>query len=89
MGVGGADFAAYNILGKVLGGLGGSARHGSMSSYMALMHCLCWRYRRDAKQLRERIYPFLKEVLEFYVNLLKKGDDAAITCGRRTRSSWR
>lgn len=71
----GANFASYNILGKPLSSMAGSGRHTFLGSYQALMHCICWRTRRDVAQLRERIYPFLKEILAFYMDRLKKGDD--------------
>jgi len=42
---------------------------------VALMHCLCWRSRRDLGQLRNRIYPFLKEILAFYSDVMEQGTD--------------
>ena len=74
-GAGGAHFSGgANQAFRSWGGVGGY-RFGFMGSYVALMHCLCWRYRRDADQLKTRIYPFLKEVVEFYRALMRKGKD--------------
>ncbi|MDD5704329.1 MAG: hypothetical protein PHR35_00270 [Kiritimatiellae bacterium] len=70
----GAHVASYTILGNMSSGLG-AVHFLYMGSYQALMHCLCWRYRRDVKQLRERLYPFLKEILAFYLDMLRKGQD--------------
>ncbi len=72
----GAHFdMAFNAQGRsVLGGVG-HYRFFFGGSYVALMHCLCWRYRRDVDQLRQRIYPFLREVLDFYWSIARKGDD--------------
>lgn len=74
-GVDGVHFDSFNILGKLVAGGVGAPRYCLMSSYVALMHCLCWRYRRDISQLRDRIYPFLKEVLDFYLSLMGLGKD--------------
>ena len=76
LGVSGAHFdMCFNAVGKsVMGGVG-NYRFFYGGSYVALMHCLCWRYRRDVEQLRTKIYPFLKEVLEFYLNIMKKDKD--------------
>ncbi len=75
-GVSGAHFdMCFNAVGKsVMGGVG-NYRFFYGGSYVALMHCLCWRYRRDVEQLRTKIYPFLKEVLDFYLNIMKKDED--------------
>jgi hypothetical protein len=58
----------------MLGGVG-NYRFFYGGSYVALMHCLCWRYRRDVEQLRQWIYPFLREVLAFYLGIARRGDD--------------
>ena len=72
----GAHFdMCFNAAGKsVLGGVG-RYRFFFGGSYVALMHCLCWRTRRDMTQLRNRIYPFLKEVLAFYSDIMTPGPD--------------
>lgn len=75
-GVSGAHFdIAFNSVGKSIFGGVGNYRFFFGGSYVALMHCLCWRYRRDVRQLEDRIYPFLKEVLEFYLNKMTKCED--------------
>jgi len=58
----------------MLGGVG-NYRFFYGGSYVALMHCLCWRYRRDVDQLRQWIYPFLREILAFYLSIARRGDD--------------
>ena len=75
-GAGGAHFdMCFNAAGKsVLGGVG-RYRFFFGGSYVALMHCLCWRFRRDLDQLRGRIYPFLKEALAFYLDVMERGPD--------------
>jgi hypothetical protein len=65
----------FNARGRSIQGGVGTYRYFFGGSYVALMHCLCWRYRRDVDQLRERIYPFLREVLAFYLSLMRRGDD--------------
>jgi hypothetical protein len=75
-GVSGAQFdVAFNAAGKSTAGGVGHYRYFFGGSYVGLMHCLAWRFRRDTEELRTRIYPFLKEILEFYVNVMKKGED--------------
>lgn len=72
----GAHFdMAFNALGRSVYGGVGAYRFFFGGSYIALMHCLCWKYRRDVEQLRHRIYPFLKEVLTFYLGIAQKGTD--------------
>ena len=75
-GVHGAHFdMCFNARGKSIFGGVGKYRYFFGGSYIGLMHCLCWRYRRNRKQLEERIYPFLKEVLAFYQGMMAKGED--------------
>ena len=75
-GVEGAHFdMACNVNGKSMFGGIGRYRYFFGGSYVAFMHCICWRYRRDVQQLENVIYPFLKEVLQFYLNIMQKGDD--------------
>lgn len=52
----------------------GKYRYALMGSYVALIHCLAWKYKQDIKELEERIYPFLKEVIKFYQSVMKKDD---------------
>lgn len=75
-GVGGAHFdIAFNTLGKSCAGGVGHYRYFFGGSYVALMHCLSWRHRRDLERMRHRVYPFLKEVIEFYQHMMRKGTD--------------
>jgi hypothetical protein len=55
--------------------IAGYARFCLMGSYVALMHCLCWKYTRDEDRMRRWIYPFLKEILAFYLDVMNKGED--------------
>lgn len=64
-----------NAAGKSITGGVGPYRYYFGGAYVALMHCFCWQYRRDIEQLRTRIYPFLKEILAFYMHMLHKGQD--------------
>ena len=75
-GVDGAHFdMGFNALGKsVMGGVG-MYRFFFGGSYVALMHCLSWRSRRDEERMRDRIYPFLREIIRFYQNMMSKGTD--------------
>jgi len=53
----------------------GQYRYGFLGSYVAIVHCMAWRYKQDIHELRERIYPFLKEILTFYQSIMQKGTD--------------
>ncbi len=75
-GAGGAQFGiALNSLGRPLDGGVGHYRYFFGGSYVALMHCLSWKYCRDIERLRNRIFPFLKEILEFYMCIMAKEAD--------------
>ncbi|MBN1864271.1 MAG: hypothetical protein JW808_05165 [Victivallales bacterium] len=75
-GVDGAQFdMCFSALGKSITGGVGHYRYFFGGSYVALMHCLSWRYQRDERQMREMIYPFLKEILLFYQRMVSKGKD--------------
>lgn len=75
-GVTGAHFdMCFNAAGKSIFGGAGHYRYFFGGSYVGLMHCLAWRYKHDVEELRTRIYPFLKEILEFYANVMKMGED--------------
>ena len=72
----GAHFdMSFNALGKSIAHGVGTYRHAFMGSYVAFIHCLAWRYKQDVAELKEYIYPFLKEILVFYQSMLKKGDN--------------
>jgi hypothetical protein len=72
----GAHFdMCFNARGRSLMGGVGTYRYFFGGSYVALMHCLCWRYTRDRHRLATKIYPFLKEVLAFYQYMMAKGTD--------------
>ncbi|MCL5103837.1 MAG: hypothetical protein M1133_06955 [Armatimonadetes bacterium] len=71
----GAHFGiTINAMGLSATVLGGN-RFYTAGSYVALMHCLCWKYVQDEERLRTRIYPFLKEILAFYLHIMNKGAD--------------
>ncbi len=66
-GVGGAHFdMAFQTRGRSVFGGVGTYRFALMGSYVALIFCRAWQFRRDRGQLRELIYPFLREILQFY-----------------------
>lgn len=72
----GAHFdMCFTVLGKSIMGGVGPYRTFFGGSYVALMHCLHWRSRRDLDKMRSRTYPFLKEVVAFYQDLMKRGED--------------
>lgn len=72
----GAHFdMTFTMLGKSLFGGVGKFRYFFAGSFVALIHCLTWRYTRDVHLLREWIYPFLVEILDFYLSILKKEGD--------------
>jgi hypothetical protein len=68
----GAHFdMAFNALGRSMFQGVGKYRYAFMGSYVALIHCIAWKYKQDVEELRERIYPFLKEVIAFYRSMMK------------------
>lgn len=71
----GAHFSmCFNAHGKAISLGLGHYRYGLMGSYVALIHCIAWRYNQDTDELRERIYPFLKDVIKFYQSIMKKDE---------------
>lgn len=75
-GVEGAQFGINtNALGRSITGGVGHYRYFFAGSYVAFMHCLSWKFNRDVERLRERVYPFLKEVLAFYRAIMVRGQD--------------
>lgn len=72
----GAHFdMCFTVLGKSIHGGVGTYRTFFGGSYIALMHCLHWRSRRDLDKMRSRTYPFLKEILGFFQELMTRGED--------------
>ncbi len=45
------------------------------SAYTGLILSMVWRYSRDETLLREKIYPLLREFVEFYMGIMRKGED--------------
>ena len=61
---------------------GGEASFGSAyrltlcgGPFCGIVYVWAYRYTRDVKLLRERIYPFLREVVRFFAAFMEKGDD--------------
>ena len=72
----GAHFdMCFNARGRSIVGGVGIYRYFYGGSYVALMHCQHWRSRRDLDRMRRRTYPFLKEILAFYQDLMIRGGD--------------
>jgi len=71
----GAHFdMSFNALGRSMHQGVGTYRYALMGSYVALIHCIAWKYKQDIEELRKRIYPFLKEILAFYQSIMRKDD---------------
>jgi hypothetical protein len=43
--------------------------------YCGIVFVWAWRYTRDRRLLRDRIYPFLRQIVRFWVAFMAKGDD--------------
>ncbi|OQA79418.1 MAG: hypothetical protein BWY31_04238 [Lentisphaerae bacterium ADurb.Bin242] len=45
------------------------------SAYSGMIFVLAWRYSRDEKLLREKLYPLLREFVRFYLGIMHRGAD--------------
>lgn len=45
------------------------------SAYSGMIFVLAWRYSRDEKLLREKLYPLLREFVRFYLGIMPRGED--------------
>lgn len=45
------------------------------SAYSGMLFVMAWRYGRDKKALKEKYYPLLKELVDFYTDLMHKDEN--------------